>query len=360
MDKADLRPHKGRGAASNQSGRYERLRESAFDDGWDSLGREEEEGQTRTHVLADTSRKVIARNESPDVPFTHSLNPYRGCEHGCIYCFARPTHAYLGLSPGLDFETRLFAKYDIADCLRRELGRPGYRASTLALGAVTDAYQPIERDLGLTRQVLEVLSDCEHPVCIITKSAGVLRDLDILSKMARKRLVQVCISLTSLDRDLARKMEPRAASPLRRLEAIRSLTREGVPVSVLTAPLIPALNDPELEALLESAAKAGAQTASYVLLRLPLEIADLFQEWLEVHYPDRASKIMKLVKETRGGQVYDSRWGKRMTGEGVYADLIAQRFDKAIKRYGLNKRNWGLESHHFKAPPPDHRQLRLI
>jgi DNA repair photolyase len=293
---------------------------------------------------------MIARNQSPDVPFDRSLNPYRGCEHGCIYCFARPTHAWLGLSPGLDFETRLFAKPDAAELLRAELANPRYRPATLALGTATDPYQPIERGLEITRSLLAVLKEARHPVAIVTKSPLVTRDLDLLAPMAELGVVRVLISVTTLDGDLARSMEPRAAAPKRRLEAIGKLAEAGVPVGVLAAPMIPALNDAELERILEAAAAAGARTAGYVLLRLPLEIKELFEEWLEAHYPDRKAKVLKLVRETRGGKLYESAWGLRMRGSGVYAELLEKRFRQACKRNGLERGEWALDETRFRHP----------
>ena len=351
---------KGRGAVSNASGRFERYAREAFDDGW-----AEEEGDAPrppTQVQPDRSRSVIARNQSPDVPFDRSVNPYRGCEHGCVYCFARPSHAYLGYSPGLDFETKLFAKHDAAALLRAELAKPRYKAAPLALGANTDPYQPLDRKLQITRQVLEVLAEARHPVTIVTKSALVLRDLDILAPMAEQRLVRVCLSVTTLDKQLARLMEPRAAAPARRLKAIEGLSKAGVPVTLLAAPLIPALNDAELESLLEAGAAAGAGHAGYVLLRLPLELKELFEEWLETHYPDRRERVLSRLRAMRGGELYDSRFGKRQTGEGEEARLIAQRFQAACKRLSLqpNRQAWALTSDLFKPPAADARQLPLL
>ncbi|HBC07964.1 MAG TPA: radical SAM protein, partial [Rhodospirillaceae bacterium] len=287
---------KGRGAVSNQDGRFERLTREAVDDGWRD---DDDLPPPRTQVLPDTARKVIARNTSPDIPFDRSLNPYRGCEHGCVYCFARPSHAYLGLSPGLDFETKLFAKHDAAELLRRELAARSYRCQTLQLGANTDPYQPIERRFGITRGVLEVLAACNHPVSITTKSDLVLRDLDILAPMAAKGLASVAVSVTTLDRRLARRLEPRAPTAAKRLRAVEGLSRAGVPVTVLAAPMIPALNDMELDAIIAAGARAGATAAGYVLLRLPGEVADLFAEWLQAHYPDRATRVLNRVRASR-------------------------------------------------------------
>ncbi len=347
---------KGRGALSNRSGRFEPEAREPFDDGW---VREEEGALPETLLLADTSRSILASNSSPDVPFERSINPYRGCEHGCIYCFARPTHAYLGLSPGLDFETRIFFKAEAAKLLAEELAKPGYRPTTLAIGAVTDPYQPAERKLRITRSLLEVLREARHPFTLVTKSVGVLRDLDILQPMAAEGLAQVCLSVTTLDRTLARRLEPRAPTPERRLAAIRALTEAGVPVAVLAAPMIPALNDQELEAILEAAAEAGAAGAGYVLLRLPLEIGPLFEEWLATHFPDRKRRVLDILKETRGGKLYDSTWGRRMRGEGVYAELLRRRFELAVKRLGLNRRSWELDCSRFRRPAPDG-QLALL
>ena len=342
---------KGRGAVGNPSGRFEPYTRARTDDGW-WLDPQDLEQRPATRVLPDSSRSILARNDSPDVPFDRSINPYRGCEHGCIYCFARPSHAYLGLSSGLDFETQLFAKHHAPELLRQALAKPGYKPSTLALGANTDPYQPIERKLEITRRLLEVLAEARHPVSIITKSALVLRDLDILAQMARNNLVRVCLSLTTLDHQLARVLEPRAAQPQRRLQAMRELSTAGVPVAVLTAPIIPAINDHEIEALLQAAATAGASTASWVLLRLPRELGPLFEEWLGAHFPDRKAKVLKLMREIRGGKLYDSRFGSRMRGEGAYAYMLAQRFSVAVRRIGLDNRSWDLNISDFRAPGP--------
>ncbi|MBB3066024.1 PA0069 family radical SAM protein [Limibacillus halophilus] len=354
--------HKGRGALSNSDGRYERFQHEAVDDGWGSLEAESEHEKPQTQIQPDRSRSILAHNDSPDVPFDRSINPYRGCEHGCVYCFARPTHAFLGLSPGLDFETKLFAKYDAASLLRREISRPGYQPSPIALGANTDPYQPLEKKLRLTRQILEVLAEAKHPATIVTKSALVLRDLDILTAMAKQRLVRVCVSLTSLDPRLSRIMEPRAASPQRRLDTVAALSRSGVPVTVLTAPLIPAINDHELEALLEAAAEAGAGHAGYVLLRLPLEIKDLFEEWLETHFPDRKNRVLARLKAMRGGKLYDARFGRRMSGEGPEAQLLSRRFKLACRRLGLepNRETWSLDVSLFRRPMEDKGQMSLL
>ena len=344
------RARKGRGAASNRSGRYEAFERIATFDGWEAGRPEAGQDRPSTSVARDRSRGMIARNQSPDVPFDRSINPYRGCEHGCIYCFARPTHAWLGLSPGLDFETKLFAKPDAAELLRAELASPGYRPAILALGTATDPYQPIERDLEITRALLAVLHETRHPVAIVTKSPLVARDLDILAPMAALGIVRVLISVTTLDGALDRKLEPRAAAPKRRLAAIGQLAAAGVPVGVLAAPMIPALNDAELERILEAAAAAGARSAGYVLLRLPLEIKALFEEWLEAHYPERKAKVLKLVRETRGGKLYEPQWGLRMRGRGVYAELLEKRFRAACRKSGLERGEWALDETRFRRP----------
>lgn len=353
--------HKGRGATFNPKVRFESAELDPFDDGWGSLARaRDEQPPPATTVSADASRSVIARNTSPDIPFEQSINPYRGCEHGCIYCYARPTHAYLGLSPGLDFETRLVAKLDAPGLLERELARPGYRCAPLALGTNTDPYQPIERRLKITRGVLEVLARCRHPATIVTKAAAVVRDLDLLVPMAAEGLVRVCISVTTLDAELARRLEPRAAAPHRRLQAIRQLSDAGVPTGVMAAPIIPGLNDHELEAILEAAAGAGAGVAAYTLLRLPHEIKDLFAAWLKTHAPLRAERILSLVRQCRGGKLYDATFGRRMHGEGPYAELIGRRFAAAERRLGLAARQPPLRTDRFVPPASDPRQLRLL
>jgi len=340
---------KGRGAISNRPGRYEPGERPREDDGW-NIGAELAEDRPETTVTLDSARRVIARNDSPDVPFDRSINPYRGCEHGCIYCFARPTHAWLGLSPGIDFETRLFAKPGAAARLREELADPRYRVAPIALGTNTDPYQPTERRLGITRQILEVLAECSHPITIVTKSALILRDLDILVPMAERGLVNVAVSVTTLDPALARKMEPRAPAATRRLEAIRELAAAGIPTGVMVAPVIPAINDMELERILDAASKAGASTAAYALLRLPLEIKDLFDEWLQAHYPQRALRVMALVRDTRRGKVYDSRFGNRMRGEGPYAEMLRRRFALACRRLDLDRRKNELRADLFRPP----------
>ncbi len=352
---------RGRGARSNAVGRYESEQRLTVDDGWG--GPEEWQGQgraIRTQVSVDSSRSIIARNSSPDLGFDRSINPYRGCEHGCIYCFARPSHAYLGLSPGLDFETRLFMKPEAARLLEAELRRPGYDCRTIAMGTNTDPYQPLEREHGITRSVLKVLQRFNHPVGIVTKSDLIRRDIDLLSDMATRGLAKVAISVTTLDAGLARRMEPRASTPDKRLKAVRALSDAGVPVGVLAAPMIPSLNEPELERILEASRDAGATEAGYIMLRLPLEIADLFGEWLEDEAPNQASRIMKLVREMRGGRAYDARFGLRMTGTGPYAALVAKRFRVATARLGLNVRRLRLDPSQFAVPPAPGDQLRLL
>ncbi len=348
---------RGRGALSNAAGRFEPHAREAFDDGWQSL---DDLPPFRTSVTVEKPRTIINRNDSPDVGFDRSINPYRGCEHGCVYCFARPTHAYQGLSAGLDFETRLFAKPDAPELLAKELSKPGYEPRTIALGINTDAYQPIEREWRLTRRILEVLSDFGHPVGIVTKSALVLRDLDILAPMAERGLAKVALSVTSLDHKLARVMEPRAATPPRRLDTIRRLSEAGVPTAVLVAPVIPAVTDAEMERILDAAAAAGASEAGYVMLRVPLEIRDLFREWLLAHFPDRYRHVLSLLKELHGGREYDSTFGQRMTGSGPYAWTMARRFEIAVERLGLNRRHTRLTTRHFSRPPWKGEQLSLF
>src|SRR4249919_3145620 len=330
----------GRGAATNRSGRYEPVAYEPVDDGWESLG--ELEALT-TEVQEVPARRIIARNTSPDIGFDRSINPYRGCEHGCIYCFARPTHAYLGLSPGLDFETKILFKPDAAKLLTAELASPKYRPDVIAMGTNTDPYQPVERELKVTRQILGVLSEFNNPVGIVTKGQLITRDIDILGDMAKRNLAEVFVSITTLDKDLARAMEPRASAPHRRLEAIRALSAAGIPTGVMTAPMIPGLNDHEMESILEAAKEAGATRAGFTLLRLPLEIKELFEEWLRQHRPDRAEKVLSLVRQMRGGALYQSGFGVRMRGEGPLADLLRARFTAAVKRLELNRLRFRLE-----------------
>jgi len=385
VDMLPDRARKGRGAVSNPSGRHEMYQRVAVADGWEAgwpdgttdAGRQTGESvddavddglddgappPLATTVGIDASRTVITRNTSPDIPFDRSINPYRGCEHGCVYCFARPTHAWLGLSPGLDFETKLFAKPEAPRLLEMELAKPSYRPATIALGTNTDPYQPIERRVRITRGILEVLLRARHPVAIVTKSQLVLRDLDVLSALAAARLVRVMVSVTTLDPVLARRMEPRAAAPARRLETIRALSCAGVPAGVMTAPMIPGLNDDELEGILEAAAQAGAEMAGYILLRLPLEIKHLFLEWLEEHYPARKPRVISLLREARGGKLYDSAWGTRMKGQGVHAELLARRFALACKRLHLDRgsERWDFDSTAFRRPRWAGEQLSLL
>jgi len=347
-----VHPPKGRGATINPEGRFEsRVRES-IDDGWDTQP-DEELPKLETTVTEEIAKSIIARNESPDVGFNQSINPYRGCEHGCIYCYARPTHAYLNLSPGLDFETKLFAKVNAAELLREELSHPGYQCDVIALGANTDPYQPIEREFRITRQILEVLAECEHPVGIATKSSMVERDLDLLAPMAQQRLAHVFVSITTLDHEIARRLEPRAAAPQRRLQTIKTLSEAGVPCGVLVAPVIPVLTDSAVEKVLEAAREAGATMAGYVLLRLPYEVKDLFKAWLEEHYPLKASHVMSRVRDMRGGKEYDSEFGSRMRGEGKFAELLAKRFKVACQRLGFNRNRESLDTARFRPPQRD-------
>ena len=347
----------GRGAQTNRSGRYEPIAYEPTDDGWESLAELE---ALSTEVQEVPARRIITRNESPDIGFDRSINPYRGCEHGCIYCFARPTHAFLGLSPGLDFETKLFAKTNAAQALERELAEPGYKVRTIAIGTNTDPYQPVERRYRIMRRILEVLSAANHPVGIVTKSALVLRDLDLLKPMAERGLVKVALSVTTLDRKLARVMEPRASTPDKRLETLQRLVDAGVPASVMVAPVIPGLTDTEMERILERAASVGVKNAGYVLLRLPLEIGDLFTEWLKANCPDRANRVLSLMRSTRGGKLYDAKWGERMVGEGAYAWIIGRRFEVAAQRLGLNQSSVELRTDRFTPPALPGQQLSLL
>ena len=348
---------RGRGASANPSGRYEPAQREGFDDGWEI---EEELPSLPTEVIVEKPRTIIAKNDSPDILFEKSINPYRGCEHGCSYCFARPTHAFQGLSSGLDFETKIFAKPNAAELLEKELRAPSYQPATIALGSNTDPYQPVERRFRITRSILEVLSRMNHPVGIVTKSALVTRDIDILSQMADRHLAKVAISITTLDPKLARRMEPRAASPAKRLETIRRLTEAGIPVSVLVAPIIPAINDHEIEAILKASAAAGAQEAGYVLLRLPHDLKDLMRDWLAEHYPDKLKHVFTLLQEARGGKDYDAEWSTRQSGVGPYAWMLGRRFETAAERLGLNKRNLRLRKDLFKVPPKETGQLSLF
>jgi DNA repair photolyase len=348
---APTHPIKGRGAVSNLSGRYETRVVEVIDDGWGEDATVEFP-TTATEVVHEMAKSILSRNQSPDLPFSISLNPYRGCEHGCIYCFARPTHSYLGLSPGLDFETRLFAKINAPDLLRSELAASSYIPSAIALGVNTDAYQPCERKLQLTRKVLEVLKECKHPVGLITKSSLIERDIDLLADMASEHLAVAAVTITTLDHEVSRTLEPRAASPRRRLETIRRLAAAGIPVSVSVAPIIPFITDQDLEKILVAAFEAGATSAGYTILRLPWEVSLLFQEWLVAHFPDRAERVMGRVRDMRGGKDYDASFGSRMKGEGLWADLIAQRFRKAIARLDIQKNSrfqW-LDTTRFRKP----------
>ncbi|MBI1252451.1 MAG: PA0069 family radical SAM protein [Alphaproteobacteria bacterium] len=349
---------KGRGSRINASGRYEAWRRMAFDDGW--AVEDDAPPRIRTEVTLETPRTIISYNTSPDISFDRAINTYRGCEHGCFYCYARPNHAYAGLSPGLDFETKLFAKVNAPQALERELRAKSYKPAMIMMGGVTDVYQPIERDYEITRGVLQVLRHFDHAVAVITKSQLIARDIDILAPMAAKRLAKVAISVTTLDSKLSRTMEPRAAAPHRRLETIRALSEAGVPVAVMVAPIIPALNDHEVEAILEAARDAGAVQAGYVLLRLPLEIKELARDWFAAHVPDRAKRIMSHVRTARGGKDYDATWGVRQHGEGAYAALIGQRFRRACAKLGLNAQRSALDASQFRRPSRPGDQLDLL
>ncbi|ESZ19472.1 MULTISPECIES: PA0069 family radical SAM protein [unclassified Mesorhizobium] len=354
-----IRPerNRGRSAGINPSGRFEPVSRHVFDDGWNSL---EELPPFKTEVQVEKPRTIVTRNESPDISFDRSINPYRGCEHGCVYCFARPTHSFMGLSPGLDFESKLFAKPDAARLLDKELSKDGYQPRTIAIGTNTDPYQPIEKQYRIMREILEVLEARGHPVGIVTKSALVTRDLDILSRMAERGLAKVALSVTTLERMLARTMEPRASTPTKRLEAIRQLSDAGIPASVMVAPIIPGLTDQEMERILDSARAAGAREAGYVLLRLPLEVAPIFKDWLLRHYPDRYRHVMSLIRSMRDGKDYDSEWGKRMKGSGPYAWQIGRRFEIAAKRLGLNAERRSLRTDQFVAAAKATEQLMLL
>ena len=353
----DPERRRGRGACSNKTGRFEPETVGAFDDGWGSLAALD---TFKTEVFEDSAKSIIARNDSPDISFDRSINPYRGCEHGCVYCYARPTHCYLGHSAGLDFETKLYAKTNAAELLEKELAHANYQPQTIALGANTDPYQPIERERRITRSILEVLAEARHPVGIVTKSALVARDIDILAPMAAKGLAKVAISITTLDRHVARAMEPRAATPSRRIETVRQLTAAGIPVTVMVAPVIPGLTDHELEAILETSRDAGARDAGYVLLRLPLEIKDLFREWLTQEFPDRARRVINLLRSMHGGDDYNSAFGQRQRGSGPYADQIAMRFKLARNRLNLDVERLQLRTDLFKRPIVRGQQLPLF
>ncbi len=348
---------RGRGTVTNRSGRYERESREAVDDGWESGA---ELPPFKTEVTLEKAKSVITRNESPDISFDRSINPYRGCEHGCVYCFARPTHAYMGLSPGLDFESKLFVKTGAAELLERELSAQGYSPRTIAIGTNTDPYQPIEKQVRSMRAILEVLARANHPVGIVTKSHLVTRDIDILGPMAEKGLAKVALSVTTLDPKLSRQMEPRASSPRKRLEAIRELAANGIPTTVMVAPVIPAVNDPEMERILEAAAGMGATEAGYVLLRLPLEVRDLVREWLLEHHPDKLRHVLSLIRSTRNGKDYDAKWGERMTGDGPYAWMLGRRFEVAARRLGLNRKRVKLRTDIFVPPEKAGQQLSLF
>ena len=345
--------HKGRGAVTNIAGRYETQLIETVDDGWQPYEDDTDiHPALKTFVTPELAKTILSRNQSPDIPFSVSLNPYRGCEHGCIYCFARPTHAYLGLSPGLDFETRLYAKTNAAELLRRELAHKNYEPNPIAFGVNTDAYQPCERELKITRQCLEVFHECDHPVGMITKSALIERDIDLLQDMAQKNLAAAAITITTLDHNISRILEPRAASPTRRLQTIERLTKAGIPTMVSVAPIIPFITEQEIEKVLGAAADAGATAAGYTVLRLPWEINPLFQEWLQTHFPERAERVMNRIRDMRGGKDYDANFATRMRGEGLWADMIRQRFMKGLKRYSLDKsRRYGeLDCSRFRKP----------
>ena len=353
-------PIKGRGSASYVAGRFEKTLNVGEDDGWgSSYDKEGEPERIQTSVREERARSIISRNNSPDIGFSQSVNPYRGCEHGCVYCFARPSHAYLELSPGLDFETRLFAKTNAAEQLRIELAKPGYQPTPIALGINTDSYQPIERDYKITRDVLELLLECRHPVSFVTKGSLITRDLDLLALMAKQNLVSVYLSVTTLDNKLSSKLEPRASAPHTRLKTIKALNDAGVPVGVLVAPVIPMITDRDLEHILEAAREAGASSAGYVLLRLPHELKQIWREWLELHYPERAVHVMSLMQQMHGGKDYDSTFGNRMRGQGPFADLIEQRFLKAYKRLGFGRLP-GLDCSQFMPPRKPSPQIELF
>ena len=368
-------PRKGRGATSNLQGRFERDERARVDDGWQPLvghlDPDDAPPRIETSVSIERARSILSHNQSPDIPFGVSLNPYRGCEHGCVYCFARPTHAYLELSPGLDFETKLFAKANAAEVLRETLAKPSYRCEAIALGVNTDAYQPIERELRITRDVIQVLHDCDHPVGLITKSTLIERDIDLLAPMAAKNLVVAAVTITTLDADLARKLEPRAATPSRRLRTIRTLAEAGIPVGVSVAPMIPFITDDHMEQILEAAREAGASYASYIVLRLPNELNAVFQDWLMAHFPDRAQRVMNRIRDLHGGHDYRADFATRMRGTGIWADLLRQRFYKAADRLGFSYHRYNelvLDTSQFKPPvrtvkpsrPVDERQGSLF
>lgn len=349
-------PHKGRGAVSNLANRFEKQLSEVIDDGW---WQDEIEESIATQVRPDPARSIINRNQSPDIPFSQSINPYKGCEHGCVYCFARPTHSYLDLSPGLDFETKIFYKENAAELLVENFRRRSYQCSPIALGINTDAYQPIERHYRITRQLLEVMLEYRHPVSLLTKSTLIERDLDLLSELAELRLVAVMVSITSLDPGIKRTLEPRTASPQARLRIIRALSEAGIPVGAMVAPVIPVITDPEMERILEAVHEAGATRAGYVLLRLPWEVKDLFREWLQAHHPLKAKHVMSIIRQSRGGKDYDSTWGQRGRGTGEFADLIARRFYLKCRKLGLNEHDFILDISQFRPPPRRGDQMNL-
>ena len=360
MSEQPIRFYKGRGTALRPQARYDRHARESVDDGWQHVSDEDDLPRAPQTIVVDRPAKtIISRNDSPDLPFSQSINPYLGCEHGCIYCYARPSYAYWDMSPGIDFETRLFAKPNAAALLRAELGRKNYRSQPIMLGANTDAYQPIERERRITRSIVEILHEARHPLIIVTKSSLVERDLDLLGPMAIDGLAHVCVSINSLDDDLKRSLEPRAASGRRRVQMIKTLASAGIPVTALVAPIIPQLNDRDLEAVLEAASEAGAVSAAYVVLRLPYELKELFRDWLQQHYPLRAAHVMSIIGQMRGGNDNDPRWGTRMSGEGIFARLIRERFAKACARLGLNRREYLLRTDRFIAPvAAEHRPSR--
>ena len=348
-------PVRGRGATHDVQSRFERLERLQDDPSEDEIVSR----QVATQIIHEAARSIVSTNDSPDVPFNRSVNPYAGCEHGCVYCFARPTHGYRGLNPGLDFETKIIAKDNAAELLRSELEKPSYRPETIVLGANTDPYQPIERELRLTRRILEVLTECRHPTGIVTKGALVLRDIDLLAELARFQAIHVCVSITSLDTKLSRIMEPRASAPQRRLDTIRALAAAQVPVAVLVSPLIPAINDHEIEAILEAAADAGATAANSILVRLPWEVKELFEGWLDTHFAERKERVLQLIRQSRGGKLYDANWGNRMRGEGPYAQMLFRRFEVARQRLGLDRRSWEASAAHFRRPSGGQLSLEL-
>ena len=339
-------PVRGRGTTHAVASRFERLERVPDDPPED----EPAPRQVATQIIHEHARSIVSTNDSPDVPFNRSINPYAGCEHGCIYCFARPTHGYRGLNPGLDFETKIIAKDNAVDLLRRELEKPSYRPETIVLGANTDPYQPIEREMRLTRRILELLTECRHPTGIVTKSGLVVRDIDLLAELARFQAIHVCVSITTLDTKLSRIMEPRASAPQRRLDAVRALAAAQVPVAVLVSPLIPAINDHEIEAILEAAAEAGASAANSILVRLPWEVKELFEGWLQTHFAERKERVLQLIRQSRGGKLYEATWGNRMRGDGPYAQILFQRFEVAKRRLGLDRRSWEASAAHFRQP----------